>query len=135
MNRLQSLYQSADRLGLQVQYFHFRTQSAISTPDGFIGIDPEKVSSDARELVCLAHEMGHCLTGTFYTLESDATRRRRCEERANRWAMDSLVPLPELKLLLEKGITEPHELAEHFGVPEDFLRRCLDYYHEAKGAW
>ena len=28
----------------------------------------------------------------------------------------------------------PDELAEHFGVPEQFLRKCVQFYKEAKGA-
>jgi len=48
--------------------------------------------------------------------------------------MDRLVPLEELKGLLKAGMTRPDELAEYFGVPEDFLLRCVAYYKEAKGA-
>jgi len=44
------------------------------------------------------------------------------------------VPLPELKQALKKGITRPDELAEHFCVPEEFVRKSLRYYQEAKNA-
>ena len=134
MTRLQGLYETADGLGLQICYFPMGRITAISTPDGFIGMDVDKLENTAEETVCLAHEMGHCLTGSFYTVESSLCQQRRCEERADRWAMGRLVPLEELKGLLESGVTRPDELAEHFGVPEQFLRKCVQFYKEAKGA-
>ena len=134
MTRLQGLYETADGLGLQICYFPMGQITAISTPDGFIGMDVDKLENTAEETVCLAHEMGHCLTGSFYTVESSLCQQRRCEERADRWAMGRLVPLEELKGLLESGVTRPDELAEHFGVPEQFLRKCVQFYKEAKGA-
>ena len=134
MTRLQGLYETADGLGLQICYFPMGQITAISTPDGFIGMDVDKLENTAEEAVCLAHEMGHCLTGSFYTVESSLCQRRRCEERADRWAMGRLVPLEELKKALESGLTRPDELAEHFGVPEPFLCKCVQYYKEAKGA-
>lgn len=132
MTHLQRLYETADGLGLQICYFPMENNTAISTPDGFIGMDVDRLENSAGELECLAHEMGHCITGSFYTLDSDRQQRRRCEERADRWAMERLVPLPDLKRALEMGL-RPHELAELFGVTQAFLEKCLRYYHEAKG--
>ena len=134
MTQLQCLYETADGLGLQICYFPMERLTALSTPDGFIGMDVDKLENTAEETVCLAHEIGHCLTGSFYTVESSLCQQRRCEERADRWAMGQLVPLEELKGLLERGVTRPDELAEHFGVPEQFLRKCVQFYKEAKGA-
>ena len=132
MTRLQRLYETADGLGLQICYFPMGRATAVSTPDGFIGMDVDKLEDSAGELACLAHEMGHCLTGSFYTLESDRCQRQRCEERADRWAMETLVPLNDLKRALEM-VLRHHELAELFGVTEEFLEKCLWYYREAKG--
>ena len=100
MTRLQDLYRTADRLGLQVCCFPLHNSPAISSPDGCIGLDKEKLPTSAEELACLAHEMGHCVTGGFYTMESSMIQRARCEQRAERWAIRRLVPLPELKRAL-----------------------------------
>ena len=134
MTRLQGLYETADGLGLQICHLPMERLTAISTPDGFIGMDVDKLETSAQETVCLAHEMGHCLTGSFYTVDTGLQQRQRCEERADRWAMGQLVPLEELKQVLQGGITCTYELAEHFDVPEPFLCRCIQYYKEAKGA-
>ena len=87
MARLQDLYRTADRLGLQVCCFPLHNSPAISSPDGCIGLDKEKLPTSAEELACLAHEMGHCVTGGFYTMESSMIQRARCEQRAERWAI------------------------------------------------
>lgn len=132
MTRLQKLYRAADGLGLQVCYLPLSRLTAISTPDGYIGLDPDKQESQATELVRLAHEMGHCMTGSFYTMDSDLCQRRRCEERADRWAIRRLVPLEELRRAMERGSLRPDELAEQFDVPEEFIRKCISYYRDAK---
>lgn len=134
MTRLQDLYQTADRLGLQVFCFPLRSSTAISTPDGYIGMDVSKLKTGAEELVCLAHEMGHCATGSFYTMDSSLIQRARCEQKADRWAIRRLVSLRELKSALRRGLTRPDELADYFSVPEEFLRKSLEYYRNAKGA-
>ena len=107
MTHLQRLYETADGLGLQICYFPMENNTVISTPDGFIGMDVDRLENSAGELECLAHEMGHCITGSFYTLDSDLYQRRRCEERADRWAMERLVPLKDLKRALAMGL-RPH---------------------------
>lgn len=134
MTPLLRLYEAADTQGLTVVAFPMRHLTAIALPDGVIGLNPDKVDTTAGETVCLAHEMGHCLTGTFYSADDDVYRKGRCEQRADRWAMERLVPLGELKAALRRGVSRPYELAEHFGVTEEFVCKCLEYYHEAKGA-
>ena len=133
MTQLQRLYETADGLGLQICYFPMENNTAISTPDGFIGMDVDKLEDSAHETACLAHEMGHCLTGSFYTVDTGLCQQRRCEERADRWAIRQLVPLEDLKRAMKMGL-RPDELAELFGVPEEFLRRCVYYYKEVQGA-
>lgn len=131
MTALTSLYNTAEAMGLDVYYFPMRERAAVSTPDGAIGIDVDKLESSAEEAVCLAHEMGHCLTGSFYRTDTPLMLRGRAEERADRWAVRRLVPLRELRRALRAGL-RADELAEHFGVPEFFIYKAVRYYHEAK---
>ena len=114
MTRLTDLYRKAEELDIRVIQFPMASLRAVSTPDNFIGIDPDKLE-DREELVCLAHEMGHCATGSFYTSDATMLDRTRQEQRADRWAMETLVPLNDLKRALEMGLRH-HELAELFGV-------------------
>ena len=72
-----------------------------------VGLDNSRRMSSAESVTRLAHELGHCCTGSFYTKSSAADSVERNEARA--WA-----------------------LAELFGVTEDMVRRALAYY-AAKG--
>lgn len=131
MTRLTELYRKAEELDIRVIQFPMTSLRAVSTPDNCIGIDPDKLE-DREELVCLAHEMGHCATGSFYTSDATALERIRQEQRADRWAIRQLVPLEELKSLLRSGVDRWDEAAEHFQVTEEFLRKAVAFYRDAR---
>lgn len=81
----------------------------------------------------LAHELGHCATGSFYT-PNTLSLRSRCEYRADKWAIKKLISKDELIEAIERGYTEPWQLAEYFEVTEKFIIKALkfyDYYFEA----
>lgn len=132
MTRLNDLYRKAEEMNIQVIRCSMNSLQAVSTPDNFIGIDPDKLG-DREELVCLAHEMGHCVTGSFYTSDTPIPARARLEQRADRWAIRQLVPLEELNGLLQGGVRRWDEAAEHFQVTEDFMRKAVAFYRDARG--
>ncbi len=131
MTRQTDLYRKAEELDIRVIQFPMASLRAVSTPDNFIGIDPDKLE-DREELVCLAHEMGHCATGSFYTSDATMLDRTRQEQRADRWAIRQLVPLEELKNLLRSGVDRWDEAAEHFQVTEEFMRKAVAFYRDAR---
>lgn len=96
--------------------------------DCYIGINPLKLESRADELVALAHELGHCETGSFYNKYALLDIRAKHERRADKWAIKKLVPRDELINALSKGYIEIYELAEYFEVTEDFMRKALEFY-------
>ena len=71
------------------------------------------------------HRLGHCLTGSFYNRYTPYDVRRRHENRADKWAVRSLIPAPELDEAIASGHTQMWELAEHFGVTEEFMRKAV----------
>ena len=77
---------------------------------------------------CLAHELGHCETGSFYNVHSSLELRSRYESRADRWAIKRLIPRDELVRAVRSGLREIWQLAEHFDVPYDFMQKAIDYY-------
>lgn len=94
-----------------------------------VGIDPLALSSECDERERLAHELGHCLTGSFYNRFSPYDERARHERRAGRWAVDALVPERELCLALREP-TSLAELAELFCVSEGTIRLALERHRE-----
>lgn len=133
MTSLNELYCEADSSGLIVFYCPFKKNKSISTPDMYIGIDTDKLASAIEEKVCLAHEIGHCKTGSFYNIYTPLDNRRKHEYHADRWAIKKLIPKNELDEAVRCGMIELWELAEYFEVPESFMTKAVEYYKVATG--
>ena len=103
---------------------------SLMTPEGacFIGMDDRVADGGTQERVHLSHELGHCLTGSFYNIYATADNRRRHENRADKWAVEYLIPARELDEAVAAGYTQLWQLAEYFGVSEDMIRKALCWY-------
>lgn len=132
MITLAKLYQIAEEKDIEVDCFELRKREALSVMDDngacFIAIDPYKLSSQQDERMKLAHELGHCITGSFYNQYAAVDCRQRHENRADKWAIQRMITECDLQSAVDLGITEPWELAEHFDLPEDFIRKAIHYY-------
>lgn len=94
----------------------------------YIGMDPGVRDGCARERTHLAHELGHCLTGSFYNRYAAVDSRQRHENRADKWAILRLIPVEALDTAIAQGHTDLWDLADHFGVTEPLMRRAVCYY-------
>ncbi len=132
MKSILSLYQYAEKQNIEVLAFPLPETSSMSimadSGDCYIGIDESKRDGEAVERVHLAHELGHCMTGAFYNRHSNADLRQRHENKADKWAIRKLIPLDKLDAAIADGYTEVWDLAEHFGVTEDFIRKAVCFY-------
>lgn len=126
------LYKEADESGIDVIWMplHSDQSMAIQFDDGecAIGIDPWKMDTLAQETVSMAHELGHCATGSFYSRYSPFDVRQKHENRADKWAIKKLIPEDELNATVANGRTEAWELAEEFCVTEDFMKKAMHWY-------
>lgn len=103
--------------------------SVLQDGNCFVAIDPMKLRSETEEKEKLSHKLGHCATGAFYNRYAACDICERHERRANIWSIKKLIPKDELlKALDDCFCTNRFELAEHFGVSEDFMQMALDYY-------
>lgn len=129
---LLDLYDLAEDHGTQVVWFDLEAAESLSMPlsngSCAIAMNPWRMPTVADETVKLAHELGHCETGAFYNRYAARDVRQKYENRANKWAIKKLIPEDELIEAISKGYREPWELAEYFGVTEDFIRGALEYY-------
>lgn len=94
----------------------------------YIGIDESVMDGHALELVHMGHELGHCLTGSFYNRHTRFDVRQRHENRADKWAVTHLIPVDDLDEAVADGCCEIWELAERFGVTEQFMRKAVCLY-------
>ena len=99
----------------------------MSVP-GAIGIDANFVKTNTDEKEQLAHELGHCMLGAFYTGSSPLELRAQKEYRANKWAIEKLIPFAELFEACKNGIIEIWDLAEYFEVSETFVKNAFTLY-------
>ena len=129
---LTELYDISESENVPVYSFQMNECESISVlQDGncFVAIDPMKLQSGTEEKEKLSHELGHCATGAFYNRYAACDIREKHERRANIWSIKKLVPKDELlKALDDCFCANRFELAEHFGVSEDFMQMALDYY-------
>ena len=88
----------------------------------------EKSKRWYTKLEVLAHEIGHCMTDSFYYSDTPYTERCKQEARADHWSYEYVIPFSELCTAVEKGNRELWALSEYFHVSEDFVKSAIDYY-------
>ena len=130
--QIQSLYNLAKQQNIEVLSWNMpQTESmSVMLEDGrcFVGIDESVRDGGVQERVHLSHELGHCVTGSFYNIYAAVDHRQRHENRANKWAIQTLIPVDALDSAIAEGCTEVWELAERFQVTEDFIRKAVCLY-------
>ncbi len=129
---LLELYQLAEAEHIPVYSFDLPQTHSLSlmNDDGScaVAIDPFGLNSTKDEKIRLAHELGHCVTGSFYNRYSDFDIKAKSEYKADKWAIKKLIPKDELQAAFEQGYTEPWDLAEYFNVTEEFIIKAVNYY-------
>lgn len=93
-----------------------------------IGMDDSVLDNGIQERVHLGHELGHCITGSFYSIHTAVDCRQRHENRADKWAIRNLIPVEALDAAVAEGCTELWALADRFGVTEEFIRKAVCWY-------
>lgn len=132
MENLNNLYSLLEQNNISVLSYDFARLKSVSVVDEdgdmHIGIDPMQLTSHADELCTLAHEAGHCETGSFYNRYSRFDLREKHERRADVWSFCYLCPKQEIERQLQNGNREVWQLAECFSVTECFMRKALYFY-------
>ena len=115
-----------------VTNIQLKTSISMSVPAGggysYIAINNVGLS-EAERFTALLHETGHCETGAFYNIHSPFDIIGKQEYRANKWAAEHALPKAALEQAAAEGYTEAWQLAEYFGVTEDFVRFAYMQYY------
>lgn len=132
MYNVSALYEIANEQNIEVLEYSMPVNESMSVMDDsgqcYIGVDPNIRDGNVQERVHMAHELGHCVTGSFYNRYSNFDCRQRHENRADKWAIRQLITEDELDQAVVEGYTEVWELAELFGVTEQFMRKAICLY-------
>lgn len=125
------LFLAAKNEGITIEYCRLPTNGSISVQDedgDFVLMDYSLLTKSAEERVHLAHELGHCVTGSFYSPYSESIVRKKGENKADKWAIQKLITKSSLRRAIKKGYVEIWSLAEYFNVTEAFIRKALSLY-------
>lgn len=128
---MSTLFQTAAENNINVEYHNLPLNKSVSCSNSngyFIGMDYSLAFSGAEENVHLAHELGHCITGSFYNVYSPLDIRGKHERRADEWAIKNLIPEATLNQAVKNGYVEPWDLAEIFNVTEEFIKKAICFY-------
>lgn len=132
MYSVPALYDYARKQNIEVIRYPMKQNGSMSimleNGSCFIGIDESIQDGGAEERVHMGHEIGHCETGSFYNIYAAIDHRQRHENRADKWAINKLIPVDDLDEAVADGYCEIWELAERFGVTEEFMRKAVCYY-------
>ena len=77
--------------------------------------------------VC-CHELGHAATGALHKVDSPYELIERSEYRADRWAAEHFLPAEDFRDAFRHGCTELWQLADRFGVTEEFVKKAVCWY-------
>ena len=129
---LSALYEIAAQQNIPVLGFPMEKTGSMSVMDDlgrcYIGMDSSVRDGAVQERVHLGHELGHCVTGSFYNRYAAVDHRRRHENRADKWAIQNLLPVDDLDDAIAQGCTELWQLADRFQVTEDFVKKAVCLY-------
>ena len=132
MKNLIALYNEAEKENVVIDEFPLDKRVSFSLMDNdgdcYIAINPLALESSQHEKMVLAHELGHCATGSFYNRYATCDIRQRHENHADKWSFSMLVPESELNEAVSAGFTEVWQLAEYFDVPPDYMARACHWY-------
>lgn len=98
-----------------------------------IAINKSKCENSIDEKVTLAHEIGHCETGSLYCSTESYCIREKCEENAKRWAIQTLIPFDKLSSVIKSGYIECWEIAEKLDVTCKLVTEAAEYYFNVCG--
>ena len=127
---LSALYARIIADGISIDDVQTRELKAASFPQGWILYDSSRFATGAELKCTLAHEYGHCKTGSFYNIYSPYDLKEKCEYKANKYAVYLLMPYDEVWRALHKGLWTAWALADYFDVTQDFVQMALDIYND-----
>lgn len=93
------LYDIADRENIPVIDFKMKNKAIIGNIGNqyCIGLNYSKLEDSREEKEIFAEELGHYYTGTLYSSQMPFETIARCENRANKWAYNVLIPYEKLR--------------------------------------
>lgn len=91
-------------------------------------VDFNKIETLYDEFKCVAHEYGHCISGSTHKLISKFDLIEKHEYRANKSAILELLPPDKIDEAINAGCKELWEISEYLDMPQDFVEKAIGFY-------
>lgn len=134
---IKDLYSLAEEERIGIYAFDLGDIPALAVQhengDCDIALNMDFVDTTSQETEYIAHEMGHCMTGSFYHRYTPYDIWKRHENKADRWAITHILPFDDMLHAMRSGYTTPWELADYFNVTESMIRKAYAYYTDTCG--
>ena len=131
MGKILSLYNELNSAGVKFYHWDLKDGKAATVELGGrygVFMDFSNIHNSSEELVAVAHEGGHISTGATHKVNSAYDLIAKHEYKADKWAIKALIPVEELDVAVAEGHTGLWDLADYFGVTEDFMRKAVCWY-------
>lgn len=131
MVAMEAIYADYERMGIPIYSWPAGgVRAATLEMDGCYAVfaDFFRFDSIAQQKRMLMHEMGHCATGCTHKLSSSFDIIERHEFKADKYAALRYLPPAAFEEAFKAACRQPWELAEWFGLPQEFISWAMEYY-------
>jgi hypothetical protein len=128
---LNKIYEKLDRDNIRIFPFGVDGIKAVTIEvDDIYGIflNKNEIESSDEEFCVLAHEYGHCKSGSTHKLYSPFDVICRHEYRADRKSISDFLPFEKIVTALENGCQTIYEVSNYLDMPEEFVSKAIRHY-------
>lgn len=129
----EALLIESEELGLKVKEVDLRTKDGYCKGNR-IAIS-KRLLTDAEKKCILAEEIAHSKLTVGDITDQKRVENRKQEILARRWGYEKLIGIIDIINAFNKGINNGYDLAEYFGVTEEFLNETISYYKTKYGVY
>lgn len=128
MENALSLYNELNGAGVRFYHWDLGDECAATVEMGgryAVFMDFSNIPTAADELVTVAHEGGHVSTGATHKVSSPYDLVAKHEYKADKWAVQRLIPAEALDRAVADGYTDLYALADYFNVTVPFMKKAV----------
>lgn len=137
MVTFESIYTALDKQDVRLYVYPIGFAPAATIECGgkyavFLDAEQGTAGGLRRMKQYLCHECGHCATGATHAVSGPYDLIEKHEYKANRWAIEHFIPFDALQQAVQRGYTQPWQLAEYFDMPQEFVQQAVRHYTQIR---
>ena len=128
---IDKVYKKIQSNGIELMHFGLPNIKSVSVETGGkygIFINHKEIENSDEEFCVLAHEYGHCMTGSTHPPYSPVDIISKHEYKADRKAVLDFLPIDKIKSAIKDGCRTIYEFSEYLDLPEQFVIKAFQHY-------